>query len=463
MAKGFPAFSALVGAAAEEVGDGDITPWLTMLAMCMLLLGAWWAVSLVRRRRAAVAEAALQVRLRTAIDHVRTLAEDRSASSTSPVDPSEYSFSVKTLLNARVVVLLNPMGGSGSARRMAESAIPIFRAAASDLQVIETRYRGHAFEMGRDRDWTLVDVVLLLSGDGLVHEFVNGLIARTTASNMDTHSMNTNSDLASKQSPITMTRRWPVVGVLPCGTGNGMAFSLGYRSRDPIELALQLCEARSHPIQWMRCDVDGRVLPVYSLLSVMAAVASTSEYYMEQRLRRVPWPAVRDLVGPVVALFSSVAHRMDVRMHLAPEHFELPLDSSLTDKSVLRQDGDEFVYEGDVWYLMLNKQPYLAHDLALGPCLRPMDGCMQVVLLPGVLSHVRLLHMFALSNETANVLRDFDDFWTFKCTELSFLPRGSRNAKQLDRVSTSGEVWPENCTGKQIHVTVETAPFQILL
>jgi Diacylglycerol kinase catalytic domain len=175
----------------------------------------------------------------------------------------------------------------------------------------------------------VVDVVVLLSGDGLVHEFVNGLYARSPGDGV----------------VRPCTAHWPVIGILPCGTGNGVAFSHGFASRDPIHLAMQLCEARATPIEWMRCEVEDASRPVHSLLSVMGGLAATSEYYMEQRLRFVPWPSVRDVLGPVLVLLGNSAHRMEVRMRLSAEHFALPLDSALTSKDVLREDGDEYVYE----------------------------------------------------------------------------------------------------------------------
>jgi hypothetical protein len=45
-------------------------------------------------------------------------------------------FSTCVFQPSSVVVLLNPMGGSGNARRMGESAIPIFATVASQLEVI---------------------------------------------------------------------------------------------------------------------------------------------------------------------------------------------------------------------------------------------------------------------------------------------------------------------------------------
>jgi diacylglycerol kinase family enzyme len=77
------------------------------------------------------------------------------------------------------MVLVNPFSGSGAAARSWEVARPILEKAHVDIKLIFTERAGHAYEIVnqeiRPNDY---DGIITVSGDGLIHEVVNGIYRR---------------------------------------------------------------------------------------------------------------------------------------------------------------------------------------------------------------------------------------------------------------------------------------------
>ena len=106
----------------------------------------------------------------------------------------------------RIKVLINPFGGAGKAVKQYSKEIePIFAAAKCEVDAERTTHRGHAIEIAEMLDINAYDVLASCSGDGLPHECINGL--------------------AKKPNAAEALRKVAIVQ-LPCGTGNGMSWSL---------------------------------------------------------------------------------------------------------------------------------------------------------------------------------------------------------------------------------------------
>ncbi|KAL0570248.1 sphinganine kinase lcb4 [Marasmius crinis-equi] len=77
--------------------------------------------------------------------------------------------------NRRLKVLVNPHGGPGKAVSIFKKTVePILRAAGCSLDIIHTTHSGHGFEIASKLDIQSFDALLTVSGDGLVHEVLNG-------------------------------------------------------------------------------------------------------------------------------------------------------------------------------------------------------------------------------------------------------------------------------------------------
>lgn len=106
-----------------------------------------------------------------------------------PLQPKDDTFAAaeewtKSLMNVayaglkrckRLRVLINPVGGKGKAEAIyAREVKPIFDAAHCELDVTVTDHHGHMVELAEKMSLDY-DAIVVLSGDGGIHEVINGL------------------------------------------------------------------------------------------------------------------------------------------------------------------------------------------------------------------------------------------------------------------------------------------------
>ncbi|CAH9133706.1 unnamed protein product [Cuscuta epithymum] len=105
----------------------------------------------------------------------------------------------------RLFIFVNPYGGKKSASKIfLDEVKPLLEDANVVYEVQETKYQLHAKEVVHNLDLSMYDGVVCVSGDGVLVEVVNGLLERE-----------------DWKTAIKMS-----LGVIPAGTGNGMAKSL---------------------------------------------------------------------------------------------------------------------------------------------------------------------------------------------------------------------------------------------
>jgi diacylglycerol kinase family enzyme len=123
----------------------------------------------------------------------------------------------------RALLIFNPQATSTSRLRLDV----LVRALASeiDLEVVETRYRGHAAALASDAARDGLDLVITLGGDGTVNETVNGLMNSPAAGSPGPSGRTAPGDTAGKL---------PALASIPGGNGNVFIRSLGLPA-DPID------------------------------------------------------------------------------------------------------------------------------------------------------------------------------------------------------------------------------------
>ena len=109
----------------------------------------------------------------------------------------------------KYLIIVNPKSGTGLAPQIWKRTVQpmLEKEAGIDIILKETNYTGHALEMMRDEfdDLLDYDAVVCLGGDGVLHEILQGWQARP--------------DFEQILKKVRL-------GVLGCGTGNGLAKSL---------------------------------------------------------------------------------------------------------------------------------------------------------------------------------------------------------------------------------------------
>ncbi|XP_026848247.1 sphingosine kinase 2 [Drosophila persimilis] len=189
----------------------------------------------------------------------RTIREHKQRNSTtidingSVLGAGAVAGSVKHLL-----ILLNPKSGSGKGRELFQKQVaPLLTEAEVQYDLQITTHPHYAKEFVRTRKDLLerYSGIVVASGDGLFYEVLNGLMER-----MDWRR-------ACRNLPL---------GIIPCGSGNGLAKSVAHHCNEPYEpkpilhATLTCIAGRSTPMDVVRVELSSRDkhYVMYSFLSV---------------------------------------------------------------------------------------------------------------------------------------------------------------------------------------------------
>lgn len=108
----------------------------------------------------------------------------------------------------KLLVLLNPKSGSGKGRETFQKAVvPVFTEAEIPYELHITKYANYAREFVRTRDIYMWRSIVVVGGDGIYFEVINGLFERPDWQR------------AIETIPI---------GIIPCGSGNGLARTIAH-------------------------------------------------------------------------------------------------------------------------------------------------------------------------------------------------------------------------------------------
>eukprot|EP01133_Synstelium_polycarpum_P016003 gene16003-19041_t len=124
----------------------------------------------------------------------------------------------------KIRVIINPKSGKRQAEIVYREIEALFRESKMTVKKTVTKGPDHSKQIGYKMANGKYDTIVFVSGDGLFHEFVNGMMAR---------------DDWREASRVN-------ISLIPAGTGNGVACSLGLA--DPMASALATIRGQSRPM-----------------------------------------------------------------------------------------------------------------------------------------------------------------------------------------------------------------------
>ncbi len=110
---------------------------------------------------------------------------------------------------AKYRIIINPIAGRGNGARAEGLIDRVLGRTGASYDLTETSRPQEAIEQAADAVGQGYDAVVAVGGDGTVHEVVNGLVRASTDG------------------------EGPALGIIPLGTGNDLAWSLGLPENDP--------------------------------------------------------------------------------------------------------------------------------------------------------------------------------------------------------------------------------------
>ncbi|KAJ8521628.1 hypothetical protein ONZ45_g1678 [Pleurotus djamor] len=280
----------------------------------------------------------------------------------------------------RLKVLVNPFGGKGKARAIFMQKVePILMHAGCSLDVVYTTHGGHAYEIAKTLPIDDYDAVVTVSGDGLVHEVLNGLAHH-------------DAPLKALSIPIAP---------IPTGSGNGTSINLlGLDSGlDVAQAALNAAKGSPMTIDLFSFVQNGKrsISFMSQSLGLMADLDIGTEHlrwmgdsrFIYGLLRGVmqlkPCPvqlSVKIAEKDKKAMAESLQARK--RGHFnssdSPSH---PHHPSLPPLKFLPEDEDGWTtIDEPLLWVYAGKGPYVSRDFMAFPVSLPDDGFIDIMVQP---------------------------------------------------------------------------------
>ncbi|TVU34874.1 hypothetical protein EJB05_16729, partial [Eragrostis curvula] len=279
----------------------------------------------------------------------------------------------------RLFIFVNPFGGKKRAKKIYDTEIrPMFEAANVSITMQETECQGHAREVASSLDLAKYDGIVCVSGDGVLVEVVNGILQRTDW------------EEAIKK-PI---------GVVPAGTGNGMAKSLLHAARETYSVTnavFAIIRGRRQPLDV--CTILQGETKFFSVLlmtwGLVADIDIESEKYRWMGSARFDFYAVlrimnlRKYCGSIcfVPAPGYEAYGEPVKQVENPtvecHHQNGSRLCSYQGPSVQFQSSDWRFLDGPFIAVWINNVPWAAEDIMAAPEAKFSDGYMDAVIVRG--------------------------------------------------------------------------------
>jgi diacylglycerol kinase (ATP) len=224
-------------------------------------------------------------------------------------------------MSQRILLIANPASGPPFGREQSQTASELAACAEVDLHLTERT--GHATQIAREADLGGYDAICVEGGDGTLHEVVSGLFARSE--------------------PACVP-----LGLIPSGTGNSVARSLGLA--DASQAVRRILAGHTRPVDALRVQTAAATDYCLNLIGWAAGQAITAT---AERLR---WLGSRRYAA------AALAHVLTAR----PRPARITLDNAV--------HADEFLL-----VLACNTR-YVGSGMLAAPQAEIDDGRMDVVL-----------------------------------------------------------------------------------
>ncbi|XP_066307116.1 sphingosine kinase 2-like [Miscanthus floridulus] len=278
----------------------------------------------------------------------------------------------------RLFVFVNPFGGKKCAKKIYDTEIkPLFEAAGVNITLQETEYQGHSREVASSLDLAEYDGVVCVSGDGVLVEVVNGILQRT-----------------DWEEAIKMP-----IGVIPAGTGNGMAKSLLHAASEKYSVSNAVFAIiKGHKQSLDVCTILQGDTKFFSVLlmtwGLVADIDIESEKYrwmgsarfdfyavvriMNLRkycgsIQFVPAPGYEAYGEPIKQVKNSIVESVEQNGKSHRSCYPGP--------SVEFQASDWRFIDGPFISVWVNNVPWAAEDIMAAPEAKFSDGYMDAVIL----------------------------------------------------------------------------------
>ncbi|PIK54929.1 Sphingosine kinase 1 [Apostichopus japonicus] len=171
-------------------------------------------------------------------------------------DATDYPLSSRRR-KRKFLVCINPFSGPGNAKQIYSHEVkPVFQEADIEVEELVTIKQNHAREFARTVSYKDYDAVIIVSGDGLIFEWLNGIMERD-----------------DRDQAIKLP-----MGIIPAGSGNALATAMLVSKQEQCfknsHLHSALLAAKGRPTPMDVVEVHYGKKKVYSFLAVAWGIIS---------------------------------------------------------------------------------------------------------------------------------------------------------------------------------------------
>eukprot|EP00760_Papus_ankaliazontas_P011393 PhM_4_TR14755/c0_g11_i1/m.70161/K04718/SPHK; sphingosine kinase len=324
-----------------------------------------------------------------------------------------------------IYIFVNPVSGAGRAVKVwNDVAEPILSATIHNVTVTTTKYAHHAEELMSDLRVHPSDIVVAVSGDGLLNEILNGLRKRPD-----------------------WTPRMCKLGTIPSGSGNALAKAMGYMH--PTQATIAVAKGVTTPLDIIRLQqgTDVRYGAIGLGYAISADVDINSEPWRWMGGARFTAYAVKKLMAPRLqgyeATLKFVACNMRPHSHCTmrpncPTCAEALANPSLAPPPDADTEPERWTtIQGDFLYINANSIPYIAKDFKTTPMSHAADGLIDLIFMMrkdvGRIDMAKLMIEMETGGHVTHPKVQY-----VKCTKVIFTP----GPKNLTHTVIDGEIIP---------------------
>ncbi|KAI8388563.1 ATP-NAD kinase-like domain-containing protein [Radiomyces spectabilis] len=345
----------------------------------------------------------------------------------------------------RLKVIVNPAGGQGKAKDIFEFGVkPVFEAANCEMDIQYTEHQGHALQIAKDLDINRYDAIVTVSGDGIIHEVINGFLQRPDARQ------------AIKNVPL---------GLIPGGTSNSLSICLldYVRGYDPVYSALQVIKGQNLALDL--CSVTYADHRYFSFLSQNHGITA----YADLATEHLRWMGdTRNIIGLMQQIFARQSYPVEVALQIEESNKERikskyrdalvhpvrpplnELDGPVVDTIPPLSEPvpeDWTVINDDLVFFLTSKVPSVARDMLTHPCALPNDGLIDALFVRGHPSIAKQMEIFKKIEHGQHIDSPLVEYYKVKA--FRFTPKAPAGKKAYTVID--GENAPNQPFQVQVH------------
>ena len=131
----------------------------------------------------------------------------------------------------KILIITNPYSGKKQASKILSDILDVFN--KTPIETITTEYKNHPYKIANTIDFGELTGIVVIGGDGTMHEVINGMLARSD----------------NKKIPI---------GLIPGGTGNSFMHDLN--CLNPIDAVNQIIKMKTRKIDLVKIKTDNKII-----------------------------------------------------------------------------------------------------------------------------------------------------------------------------------------------------------